>query len=129
MLPTWCKLLSVLLALSIAGLANACLCAGMISAPVPTSTSHACCKSEQPAPAAPAKDRCADCNLRNRQVTSLPDNQVTLVAPQFAYVLASAPETHESHIVLARVAYDGARDVPIPPLLVDLYHSACLLTV
>lgn len=129
MVPAWNKFLSLLLALSLAGVAHTCLCAGVIAPSIPASKSHTCCKSKGHAATPPAKDGCTNCNLRNRQVTSVPEDQLPIPAPLFLHMLSGRPEATQVNSMLARTSYYAARDVLMPPLLLDLYHCACSLTV
>ena len=101
---------------------------------------HACCKhgsddpsdpSPSPAPAVPAGDPCGHCNLLHPAQRVAPEEPAKAVSPfdRAGIALASADFLPAQRPVLAPVSARLADDVPIPPLLRDLFHCHCLLTI
>jgi hypothetical protein len=129
----WSKFVSLVLVLLLGGAAHACACVGMkpvaavAQAPVDADP-HACCKDPAPAPEkSPAKDPCENCNLRHAPAMNVPDRNVAPPAPE---LLAILPFDIESDLPIAAASLERAanEDVPIPPLLSDLFHLGCQLT-
>ena len=134
MIAGWHKLLAVLLAVIFTGAAHACMCAGMgepAAAPV-SADPHACCKpqgAEPPAAPTPDEDPCKSCNAQHPLTISVPEKTSNAPAPDFAAVALFAIELPFTQAVVGPVACPGADHVPIPPLLRDLVHTSCQLTV
>jgi hypothetical protein len=134
----WAKITAVLLSLTVAGAAHACLCiGGMPKAPgaeaAPAEADpHACCKAKQRpnAPESPApNDPCRDCNLRNPLTLSVPEQGTMPPAPELAPVFLAGHDLADASGPHVPDAYSAADDVPIPPLLRDLFHTSCRLTL
>jgi hypothetical protein len=134
MIPNWSKLLAVLLAVMFTGAAHACLCAGMGNGAAQATAEtdpHACCKPDgEKVPATPAsEDPCKNCNAQHRLTLTVPEKAGTAPALDFAFVTASTIDLPSLEARTEFRAYPGNDDVPIPPLLRDLFHSSCQLTV
>lgn len=134
MITRWPKLLAVLLAVMFTGAAHACMCAGMANAKaqVPTPADpHACCKPDaEKAPAAPAsEDPCKNCTAQHPLTLTVPEKTSSASTPDFAVVALSAIDLALVEALVELPSRPGNDDVPIPPLLRDLFHSSCQLTV
>jgi hypothetical protein len=129
MIAAWPRFVAVVLSVVFTGVAHACLCAGMTK---PAATAkidlHACCKPDgEQKPAKPADDPCKTCNAAHPPTLVAPEKTAKVVAPDLAFVATFA-------IMLPGIQTSDVRvqlndDVPIPPLLRDLVHSSCQLTV
>lgn len=134
MIARWPKLVAVLLAVMFTGAAHACMCARMGqkgAAPMPADP-HACCKQAAPeAPAVPAsnEDPCKNCNAQHPLTITVPEKATVAPAPDFE-VLALLPVDLPLVKALMEIPERSDADhVPIPPLLRDLVHTSCQLTV
>jgi hypothetical protein len=133
MIKRWPKFVAVLLAVMFTGAAHACMCAGMgEKAPAPVSADpHACCKTEgenTPAPAS-EEDPCEKCNAQHPLTITVPEKSATAPAPDFSMVAPSAIDLQLVQSLVGLPAYPATDDVPVPPLLRDLVHTSCQLTV
>jgi len=129
----WSKLVAVLLAVMFTGATHACMCAGMgeVAAARMSADPHACCKrGGDQAPARPlsGEDPCKNCNAQHPLAITVPGKVSTAPAPDLAGGL-SAIELPLAHILVAPVDHTSAENIPIPPLLRDLVHTSCQLTV
>ena len=135
MIAGWHKLVAILLAVIFTGAAHACVCAGMgeaAAAPV-SADPHACCKPQgDQAPAAPTpddEDPCKNCNAQHPLTISVPEKASNAAAPDFASAAFFAIELPLTQVFVGPAVCPGTHDVPIPPLLRDLVHTSCQLTV
>jgi hypothetical protein len=89
---------------------------------------HACCKPDgEQKPAKPSEDPCKNCNAAHPPTLVTPEKGSTLVAPVLAF--AAIFEVSLPIFQTTDVRVHSNDDVPIPPLLRDLVHSSCQLTV
>ena len=132
MIAGWPKFVAVLLAVTFTGAAHVCLCAGMGEKAAASATStdpHACCKQgDEQAPAAPAdEDPCENCNAQHPLTITVPEK--ASVAPAPAVIALYALESPFAQVFVGLANHPSTDDVPIPPLLRDLVHTSCQLTV
>lgn len=133
MIAAWPRFVAVVLSVVFTGVAHACLCAGTSRPVAPKAVAkvdpHACCKPEAEAqkPAKPADDPCKTCNAAHPPTLVAPEKTAKVVAPDLAFVATFAIMLPS--IQTADVSVQLNDDIPIPPLLRDLVHSSCQLTV
>ena len=123
------KVTAVLMSLVVAAAAHACLCLGMERPSLQRSDAHACCKKNLAAKVPiPQKsdDPCKQCNVRNPHTITVPEKDFSFITT-FAFNDAIAAPIFQMAPQLAGFIF--ADDVPIPPLLQDLHHTFCQLTV
>jgi hypothetical protein len=131
MIAAWPRFVAVVLSVVFTGVAHACLCAGMTK-PIATAVAkvdpHACCKPDgEQKPATPADDPCKTCHAAHPPTLIAPEKIAKVVAPDLAFVATFAVMLPSIQTSDVRVQLND--DVPIPPLLRDLVHSSCQLTV
>ena len=132
MIAAWPRFIAVVLSVVFTGVAHACLCAGMdkpVADPVAEVDPHACCKpdGEKQTPVSPAEDPCKNCNAAHPPTLAVPETASTITPPALAFVAI-----FDVSLPLVRtidVSLQSNDDVPIPPLLRDLVHTSCQLTV
>ena len=130
----WNRFVAVVLVVIFTGAAHACMCAGMgevAAAPV-SADPHACCKPQgDQAPATPTPDEgpCKNCNAQHPLTISVPEKASNAPAPDFAAVVFFAIELPFIQAFAGPAAHTGTDHIPIPPLLRDLVHTSCQLTL
>jgi hypothetical protein len=98
-----------------------------------TPAAHACCQSD-PIRSAPAQDpsdgkSCPNCDrMRAACMMATPKAVVDPVALQSAIPCAVPAIPTLIAPSINSLAHRVADDIPIPPLLQDLFHTSCLLT-
>ena len=131
MIAAWPRFVAVVLSVVFTGVAHACVCASMtkpVADPVAKVDPHACCKPErQQKPAKPADDPCKHCNAAHPPTLAAPEKVSKVVAPDLAFAAIFDVLPSSVQIIDVRVQLND--HVPIPPLLRDLVHSSCQLTV
>jgi hypothetical protein len=121
-------LLTVVIAVS----SHLCVCTGMAAAaPVVVadqSEPHACCKEKEKKVPEQRRDKspCDECNSRHPVVTAEPDSAPNLSITHFA-LANEMPSVHA--ISVSRDPLRMVFTAPSPPLLLDLIHQNCQLTV
>ena len=78
---------------------------------------------------APDEDPCKNCNAQHPLTISVPDKSSNAPAPDFAAVALFAIELPLTQAFVGPTACPGTDHIPIPPLLRDLVHTSCQLTV
>lgn len=132
MIARWSKLLAVLLTVTSIGAAHACMCAGMADTASQVSTStdpHACCKPDAEKAPPASEDPCKNCNAQHPQTLTVPEKAATAPTLEFAVASLSAIDLVLVEALVEIPSHPGNGDVPLPPLLRDLFHSSCQLTV
>jgi len=123
------KAIAVLMSLVVPTAAHACLCMGMERPSLQRPDAHACCKKNLAAKVPIPKksdDPCKQCNVRNPQSITVPEKDFSFVTT-FAFNDVIAAPIFQMAPQLTGLTF--ADDVPIPPLLQDLHHIFCQLTV
>jgi hypothetical protein len=126
------KLLAIMLSVVITGAAHICLCAEMTEPTVPAADPHACCNSadgKKTSPPPTSEDPCKDCNLRHQQVANAPEKSLLVSGPDLLLFSLSAIDLARCDALIVQPSHRVTDDMPIPPLLQDLYHTFCLLTL
>ena len=126
------KGVTVLLAVIVAVSSHLCVCTGMaVAAPaviVAQAKSHDCCKEKEKKVPEQRRDKspCEECNARHPVVTAQPNPASNLSFTHFG--LTNEIPTLRAFLM----PLDPVRTVftaPSPPLLLDLVHQNCQLTV
>jgi hypothetical protein len=131
MIAAWPRFVAVMLSVVFTGVAHACVCASMtkpIADPVAKVDPHACCKPDgEQKPAKPTQDPCKNCNAAHPPTLAAPEKASQTLAPDLTFAATFDVLPPSIQTIDARVQLND--DVPIPPLLRDLVHSSCQLTV
>lgn len=131
MVAAWPRFVAVVLSVVFTGVAHACLCAGMtksVTTAVAKVDPHACCRpGGDQKPAKPAQDPCKNCNAAHPPTLAAPEKALKVVAPDLAFVATF--DVVPPSIQASDVRVQLNDHIPIPPLLRDLVHSSCQLTV
>ena len=126
------KCVAVLLAVIVAVSSHLCVCTGMAAAaPVAVadqSKPHACCKEKDKKVPEQRRDKspCDECNSRHPVVTAKSDSVSNVSIAHFA-LTNERPFFHA--ILIPREPLRIVFATPSPPLLLDLIHQNCQLTV
>ncbi|HTL30297.1 MAG TPA: hypothetical protein VL282_13785 [Tepidisphaeraceae bacterium] len=124
------KSVAVLLAVIVAVSSHLCFCTGMAAAApvIAQSKSHACCKEREKKVPEQRRDKspCDECNSRHPVVTAQPDSISNPSITHFA-LTNEIPTLHA--ILMPRDPVRIGFAAPSPPLLLDLIHQNCQLTV
>lgn len=121
------KVVAVLLALAVPAAAHACLCMNMPQRTAQRDDSHSCCNKDavKKARQSQSDDPCKDCNLRERQTMTVAQKDASFQAADFDLLIPTVHILIKSQLS----TFASSADVPIPPLLQDLLHTHCQLTV
>ena len=134
----WAKFVAVLLFGTMVSVAGFCPCrqaeCSMAIKPSPVQATHSCChKNREQSKQQPnhsqsnPSHKCANCRLAvTANVAPANAHRATL----HAMPIAIAPPSMQSPIAVPMLAMLAAAEhVPGPPLLGDLFHNSCLLTI
>ena len=120
------KALSLLLTMYFVGFASMCLCIKSDASPRKTANTHACCKRDRPTP---TRAPCSECNLKHKQLVTASEKSERVGPLFFSSYLVPLVQPVAIAPALSHARFENIGTTPPPPLLLDLYHCACLLTV
>jgi hypothetical protein len=121
---------TTVLVIAFAGASHVCVClATMAASPSAAATDeHACCRASD-ASQKPAQDPCESCPAKQMLDQVAPERTLTYLATSLAVELWTAPTMLAIANVSSPLTLAVHDTIPPPPILQDLFHSACLLTV
>jgi hypothetical protein len=134
MLGLYPRILAVTIAAALSLGTGACLCPAVAAAstastptaaPEKSGCSRCVQKRQQSAPQTPAKKpSCPECRMTVR-----PDRAVEKTVPHLPAMVAVALPMVVVDAVPASIGREMPRPDASPPILLDLFHSSCLLTI
>jgi len=121
---------TTVLVIAFAAASHVCVCLATMAAPPSAAATdeHACCRTSD-AHQKPAQDPCESCPAKHSIDQVAPHRSLTALTTFITADFWTTPTVSaiaEVPLPLALAVHDT---IPPPPILHDLFHSACLLTI